>query len=357
MDQTANYKDFKCYWCGEGSDRYAFDVTVVIILIVILFSFSLIVFIRRKVKINKQAIVEMKISKFEKAAIKRQQNELHRLLPLLEQIDRRLGDKYTVQLNPNGKLVDFDPDYLFDAIDKDHNNILTYTELDEAMGLTEKQLLAFIKMMNDADDSLTCDEKDVVSRVTFVNNFFTVIKRVAYFDPTPDEVDGLFEEISDLRPDSAVISLYDLKYSSVVNFLNDKDIQRLEVFFKNKIAEKLETNIRVLEFEDGIVIQHSTPSVDVESSEKISTPSNSSTKFAKLKADSIVSQTEFKDWFPEALQSLVRYNETLLEPIDIYFKNLSLDVEVKNGTTRIVNDITGRIEVGRMTAVMGKSFF
>ena len=40
--------------------------------------------------------------------------------------------------------------------------------------------------------------------------------------------------------------------------------------------------------------------------------------------------------------------------LDIYFKDLSLDVQGKDGIKKIVNGITGRIEVGKMTAVLGK---
>ena len=42
--------------------------------------------------------------------------------------------------------------------------------------------------------------------------------------------------------------------------------------------------------------------------------------------------------------------------IDMTFKNLSLDVKVKdNKTIRVVNEVTGRLGSGTMTALMGGS--
>ena len=67
-----------------------------------------------------------------------------------------------------------------------------------------------------------------------------------------------------------------------------------------------------------------------------------------------ISKSEFRDWLPEALKDLVRRDESAQEPLDISFKDLSLDVQGKDGIKKIVNGITGRIEVGKMTAVLGK---
>lgn len=286
----------------------------------------MVIFVRIRIRSKKLADTAKKIHRFDKAAKKREKDELTRLLSILKTIDERLGEKYVIDENDHRELLDFDPNYLFDAIDEDKNNILTYSELDKAMVLTGEKLLAFIKMMNEADDfegSSTRKDHNHVSRETFVKHFLPVIKRVAYFDPSLSEIDDLFHEMSTVGDK---ISVDDLKYSSLAMFLGNHDIRKLEVFFRNKLAEK----------NHG---RHSTHNKlnDLGGGENFN-----------------LSKSEFRDWLPEALKDLVRGDELKQEPIDIYFKDLSLDVKGKDGIQRIVNGITGRIEVGKMTAVMGK---
>ena len=286
---------------------------------------------RIRFRSKKLADTAEKISRFEKGTKKREQDELKRLLSILGTIDKRLGEKYEIDRKDHRELLDFDPNYLFDAIDEDKNNILTYAELDKAMVLTGEKLLAFIKLMNEADDlegSSTGKDQNHVSRETFVKHFLPVIKRVAYFDPSPSEIDDLFDEISKAGDN---ISVYDLKYSSLAMFLGDHDIRKLEVFFRNKLAGK----------------KYGTHSID-NMRRSITTSS--------LSGDSSLSKTEFRDWLPKALKDLVRGDELEQEPLDIYFKDLLLDIKGSDGIKTIINGITGQIEVGKMTAVMGKYF-
>ena len=391
LQKTANYTDFPCRWCEEGSDRYAYNLTAIISLGVIIGIFALLIFVRNRSRSKKLADTAKKISQFDKAAKERENDELKRLLSILETIDERLGEKYEIDESDYRELLDFDPNYLFDAIDEDGNNVLTYSELDKAMLLTGEKLLAFIKMMNEADDfegtSSTRTDQNQVSRETFVKHFLPVMKRVAYFDPSPDEIDDLFDEMSKVRDK---IRISDLKYSSLAMFLGDHDVRKLEVFFRNKLAEKKygshNAQNEVYDLGGGEnFVGNSEDIVDNYSFEGKEDFSGGGKEMIKPKsfrkslagslaptkkmngmrrsvapgqsASSRISKSEFRDWLPEALQDLVRGDDSAQEPIDIYFKDLTLDVNGKDGIKKIVNGITGRIEVGKMTAVMGKYLF
>lgn len=352
---------------------------------VIIGIFALLIFVRNRIRSKKLADTAKKISQFDKAAKEREKEELKRLLSILETIDERLGEKYEIDESDHRELLDFDPNYLFDAIDEDGNNVLTYSELDKAMLLTGEKLLAFIKMMNEADDfegtSSTRKDQNQVSRDTFVKHFLPVMKRVAYFDPSPGEIDDLFDEMSKVRDK---ISISDLKYSSLAMFLGDHDVRKLEVFFRNKLAEK-KYGIRnahnevydlgggenfVGKSEDFVHNDSFEGKEEFPSGGKEMTKPKSFRKSLDMKRSvapglkksiasgqsesSRISKSEFRDWLPEALEDLVRVDDSAQEPIDIYFKDLTLDVNGKDGIKKIVNGITGRIEVGKMTAVMGK---
>lgn len=375
LQKTANYTDFPCHWCKEGSVRYAFNLTAVIALGVILGIFALLIFIRIRTRSKKLADTAKKISQFDKAAKEREKDELKRLLSILETIHERLGEKYEIDQNDYRELLDFDPNYLFDAMDEDKNNVLTYAEFDKAMVLTDEKLLAFIKMMNEADHlegSFTSKDQNQVSRETFVKHFLPVIKRVAYFDPSSGEIDNLFDEIN---KDGDKISVYDLKYSSLAMFLADHDVRKLEVFFRNKLAKKkygshnICNKVYDLSGGENFVGNSEHGFVDDNSFEGKEDFSGGGKEMEKSKrfrkslsgplapgqSDiSHISKSEFRDWLPEALEDLVRADDSAQEPIDIYFKDLTLDVNGKDGIKNIVNGITGRIEVGKMTAVMGK---
>ena len=67
-----------------------------------------------------------------------------------------------------------------------------------------------------------------------------------------------------------------------------------------------------------------------------------------------ISKEDFAAKYPSMLQVVVKEDEEQLQQCDIRFENLSLHVHVKKEDVPVVNNVSGRVQSGAMTALMGK---
>jgi hypothetical protein len=275
---------------------------------------------KRRQATNESELLESKLEA-------RKHEEMQKLKPMLQKIESRLGNAYSLKLNDKGEVIECDAQILFDAIDTDKNGVLSFTELENALGLSGDKLLVFIKMMNEASGFSSKSSNHQVSRTVFSISFLDTIKSVANYDPTHEDAGALFEEIAGSN-DSDNISLENLKYSPLALFLTDKELLNMKRLFQKKIE---------------------TAGNDAESQD-----SPASSKRNLLAPSQTISKKKFAAWYPSVLSAIVRTEEVQLEPCDLHFEKLSLHVQVNNDKIPVVNDVTGRVRSGTMTALMGK---
>ncbi len=328
----------------------------------------------------------------------KEHSKLQRVKPILQKINERLGDKYMVKLNHKGELVGYDSDYLFNAIDEDRNGTLSFSELQKALDLTSTQLQVFIKKMNEAGGATSHE----VSRKVFADSFLDVITKVANFDPTPEDAIALFEEIvrDNNVLDPNVISLDLLKYSSLSLFLSDKDILKMtrllqlnqedeEALLSPASAEFGGAGIRPSIFTTSSALGESTEFEVTTSSSgdkklmqsPISTTESDdmgnskqslvvkttctfestdvrgrrrSSMLLTRRKEATITKEDFVARYPSIIQAMVVNDEEQLEKFDLHFENLSLHVHVNIEDRPVVNNVTGRVRSGAMTALLGK---
>lgn len=267
-------------------------------------------------------------------------SDLQRAKPMLVMIGERLGDSFALKLDSNGDLIDYDAELLFDAIDENGDESLSFSELEKALNLSGDKLKVFIRSMNEASGVSSLSSVQEVTRAVFTSSFLDTIQAVSNFEPSHEDAADLFKEIAtDMEMESAnTIPLHGLKNSRLAMFLSDKQILIMIRLFQEKVATAASA--------DQEAQQDAPQSRDLRHSFK-NRPAESST---------FISKELFTAFYPSVLSALVGTQEIQLDTCDLQFENLSLHVKVNNKDVPVVNDVTGRVRSGTMTALMGKLY-
>ena len=274
-------------------------------------------------------------------------SDLQRAKPMLVMIDERLGGSFAAKLDSNGDLIDYDAEALFDAIDENGDESLSFSELEKALNLRGDKLKVFIRSMNEASGVSSLSSVQQVTRTVFTSSFLDTIQAVSNFEPSHEDASDLFNEIAtDMEMESAnTIPLDGLKYSRLAMFLSDKQILIMIRLFQEKVATAASAD---KEAQQGTPqsrdLRHSL--VDLSHS-LANRPAESST---------FISKELFTVFYPSVLSALVGTQEIQLDPCDLQFEHLSLHVNVNNKDVPVVNDVTGRVRSGTMTALMGELY-
>lgn len=371
--KTADFTNFKCVDCKAGAKSYPIRLSTGYMIAAVVGAVFLATFLYLYLRVTKHGQKKNEDNGRKNASKlrAREHARLQRAKPILQKIDRRLGGAYIVQLNSAGELVDYDSKYLFNAIDTDNTGFLSFDELQKALQLPSSQLHVFIKMMIDAGGVSSSFanrmvSREVVSREVFADSFLDTITKFANFDIHKDAID-LFEEIvrehGVSNPD--VISLDLLKYSSLSLFLSDKDILKLTRLLQLEIGD--EDLFEVDPPSPALMIKKkegkggsSSRLIDLGISSIVKQVSSSIAKqvsatFLGAKDVPTISKEDFAAKYPSMLQVVVKEDEEQLQQCDIRFENLSLHVHVKKEDVPVVNNVSGRVQSGAMTALMGGS--
>ena len=167
---------------------------------------------------------------------KQQQERLERIRPKLEMISRRLAILEEKGQSGSGiaseatlvteKEVIFDARKLFDAIDLDSNGEASFAELNAILELNPLELKEFVRRMNALEG--VSEDKDFVTRPTFVRHFLQVLEETSYFTVSSDEAGQLFDEIAELgRARNGEVPLDQFYRSSMTIYLTDTQINDL----------------------------------------------------------------------------------------------------------------------------------
>mmetsp|Transcript_6704 Transcript_6704/g.9802 ORF Transcript_6704/g.9802 Transcript_6704/m.9802 type:complete len:530 (-) Transcript_6704:13-1602(-) len=111
---------------------------------------------------------------------------------------------------------------LFDFLDADGSNDLTYAELNTVLGLNEYKLQAFVKVMNSLGGHPESDTS--VTKECFVEHFLTTLELSDNFGPTVDQTVALYDEICALSPGDTTFHIEDFYNSRLQDFLDDIQI-------------------------------------------------------------------------------------------------------------------------------------
>ena len=256
----------------------------------------------------------------------------------------------------------FDADVLFDILDADGSEDLSYEELNTFMMLDSVELLHFIRTMNELGGIYTDEEDEadmhsqLVPRHIFVENFVEALEVASNFSCTKTEAETLFDELiaaktkADLeegnrssrrhhnstrmsssrrsRRGSATpkLKLSDLFNSECSNYLTEAEINALAKRIRNQKRRR------------GSV----------------------TTGLSNI----AVTKDEFVQYYPKMLEHVTgrggnlkdfKAKSNIGDGFDLSFTKLCLTVKVGGKSVHTVNNLTGRLQAKTMTAVMGGS--
>lgn len=271
----------------------------------------------------------LQASEIEKHADARQAR-LNHLRPKFAIIQSRLhleeGNSEALAIDSEGN-VTFNEVEFFELVDKDKNGTITYDELDAILQLQPKELRQFVERMNELDHHENTDE---ISKKCFTHYFLDVLEECASFQLTPEEAGVLWDEMSKKSgvKKTGKVRLQTMYESSISNILSDTQISQVITKFRRSLEE-------------------STRSDNLRSS----TSGRPSTEG--------IERDFFCNNYPKFLDEVQAEsveNSTRVEGIDIAFRDLELAVNAgRNVTVNVVDNVTGRVQGGKMTAVMGGS--
>ena len=274
-------------------------------------------------------------------------------------IDERLGDTYVCKFDKEGNIIGHDNDKLFDAIDVDGSGIISYEELDKAMALTGDQLKMFIRQMNRKAGNE--DNDKFISRECFVKYFFETIQAASNFDPTVEDAKLVFDSIPRNNRKSMgevdMVALESLYASSLSTFLSEKQILTLIRLFEARL-KTMERNVvhgnDEIEVVAGDAHENDDGSLAQDVPSQRSTGNMESRSLLKRSSSLHITKEEFLNLYPVLLHEMTGKREEKRHPFDIHFENLSLVIGSEENEKVVVNEVSGRIRAGTMTALMGK---
>ena len=164
--------------------------------------------------------------------IEMHQRLLKKLLPRLETIQEKLNQHDLISIDDTGYIA-FDQELLFDEINIDKSEGVSYEELNNALDLKPGQLLEFISFINDMAGVSRGEER--VTKPHFVHFFLESFEHAINFDPSDEQAGHTFDRIvQDLgSPDANTVDIEDFHQSHLSDFLNESQINMLKGKFQN----------------------------------------------------------------------------------------------------------------------------
>lgn len=371
-----------CLQCDEGEEvlrRDIYGFTVIVLILVGLFTYAAMLVLKRYRKDlyetftelgNRQLnpVHQMKIYQEEQARLEKIKPKLFAIAERVKSLrDEQpsngssmsrqessesstprfgLSQREPISFGEDGK-IRYHPRLLFESLDTSNDNYLNYDELQCVLDLKPEQLSEFVRRMNELGGEK--EEKDCVSRPCFVRHFLQVLQESSSFAPTPEEAGALFDELDTEGHGS--IKSSSLYTSSLAYFLTDPQINQMIKEFRH------------------IEESHVGGAGGAPTSER-STEEPSSFFFKKERetASRIITRETFSKLYPAILQKVVEEPEAVPlsiralsvrkdpDTVDLCFQNLCLAVTVGEGQkVNVVNNVSGRVSSGTMTALMGGS--
>jgi len=208
-------------------------------------------------------------------------------------------------------------------VDQDKNGTITYEELDAVLQLQPKELRQFVERMNELDHHENTGE---ISKKCFTHYFVDVLEECASFQLTPEEAGLIWDEMTKRSggKKNSKVRLQTMYDSSISNVLSDTQISQMITKFRLSLDESTRAD-------------------------------NSSARPSVVALERDFFCNNYPKFLDE-VQAESSEKSTRVEGIDIAFRNLELAVNAgRNVTVNVVDNVTGRVQGGKMTAVMGGS--
>ncbi len=276
--------------------------------------------------------------------------------------------------------IDYDAGPLFDVLNTDNNEQLSYGELQCALELNVEQIEIFARRMNQlaGNDSGTRS----VCRSAFESHFLQVLGELSYFEPTTSEVEELFDELAHGEDWAS----YDTFFGSILpTFLTYPQIKELIAEFRKcdafidhmdtKQTRKCKSVPHFAAIQDMAARISNTLFFTFKRSSKPRLrfqldPQAHSRWFrmesflAARKVKQCIHREVFCTYYTELLTRVTK--DALLEShekhitqkyegVDLAFQNLSLELTMGSKKVNVVNQVSGRLPAHTMTALMGGS--
>ena len=360
-----------CERCPEGAVelwRGTFGIALLCIFTIAVLGYLASIFFRARIATIQEKLEKMSNKILTKLDMERQQKErqkrLERIRPQLDIIHRRLtgGRMSTVgeelqdimqspphnsisanthasdpiHLSSTGQIM-LDAAELFDSIDTNGDGVLSYKELNSILQLEELELNDFIRRMNNLSPYADTDQQNV-SKEIFVQYFMEALEETSNFRLTAEEAGAHWDDMFATHGATSKGEVpFDALYSSSLgHFLTDVQIR--DVILELRKANQIEAAlIRV----------------------PVSTRSNKFLGGSGLSTG--VTRAVYCNYYPGILQDILadqsqRSESKHKDGIDITFENLKLVVKVgRDRSVNVVDDVSGRIQKGTMTALLGGS--
>jgi Ca2+-binding EF-hand superfamily protein len=291
-----------------------------------------------------------KVSVANAVNFRNRKKQLQALKPKLAVIEKRIKKEKKVKANiistesTTGDIV-FDATKMFNLLDSDGNGTLSYQELNEALQLKPLALREFANRMNKAGKEPA--GTTTISRPVFVKFFLSALEASSYFEPTPEEAAQLYDDIAAHTSTVDEEIPFSSFYSSVLtDFLTDTEIHDLLVRFRAAQDANDGDNEQL----GGIG-----GSLTRNRNRRVKSVRRSSF-FTIQQTIHAISRNEFIARYPALLVEVTDHEVKTSakngnEGVDLAFENLSLSVNVKGKPIKVVNEVSGRLRAGTMTAL------
>ena len=406
--KSVDYRAIPCNACQEGSTVFKRDkIGTAIFFAAIALSAAYLLYslflslTTRGMKIRKSLEDRRIDAAKRKKLVEEEKARLHKIRPFLENILQNMNQlNNDAVLKDNSRGLSFDVVQFFDLLDVNHDQVLTFDELNKVLKFKDNQLKQFIHRINEMDDENL--EEITISRKTFIAHFLNATYHSVNFDPSPEEVSTLYDiierqqtetdihhtggiDIDSLYESELSVFLSDLQIYKIIKYLNDrmllvepqstvnedkvlkskKDITRTSMMAsKDFIGEAKASD---LELGDNLLHQEKTkksigstfmPSYPLAYSKSVrpmlismkallSLKSEKNNAFSNTKTKRkvvILTKDEFVRMYPEALFHAT-HDQTSVDSdgVDVQFDNLSLHIKAGGKSTAVVDNVSGRI--------------
>ena len=257
----------------------------------------------------------------------------------------------------------FDADILFDILDVDESNDLSYEELNIFMMLDRVELMHFIKTMNELG-GIYNDEEDeadmhsqLVPRHVFVENFVEALEVASNFSCSTKEAETLFDELIAAKANS------DLEGGnrSSGRHHNSRRMSNSRRSWRGSVATP---KLKLSDLFNSKCSNYLTEAEINALAKRIRNQKRRRGSITSSLSYMAVTKEEFVKYYPKMLEDVTgrggnlkdfKAKSNIGDGFDLSFTKLCLTVKVGGKSVNTVNNLTGRLQAKTMTAVMGGS--
>ena len=300
-------------------------------------------------------------SECEQQMAEKQEEELERIRPLLEKIATNVED--LIEKEPDTYIVEssrkifnharewlvneLDPGKLFSFVDVDFVGDISYDNLNKIMQINDVKFTAFTVNMNLLRG--VPEQEQNISKEDFEEFFFEALVRSDNYGPTPSQVGQLYDELCgtssvDLEDHMHAFNESDFFKSRLQDFLSDFQINELlsQLRFTAQMRGSGSARRRRSSLNMTSMAPVSSQTATINISKKL---------FMEI-YPIVLNEITYGQYAAPGRNDISKNQIIRDNSIDIAFKNFSLDVHLAKKDIRILDNLTGRIKAGTMTALM-----